>query len=77
MNDTQLADKSFEELLELLDQSMEALESDKLTLDEMLQYYERSVRIVSACTQLLDQAEMRVRQIDELLKDDDELSAGR
>lgn len=69
MNEEALADKSFEELLELLNESVQALESHELTLEEMLAAYERSVRIVATCNKMLDEAELRVRQIDEILDD--------
>lgn len=67
MKAADLENKPFEELAELLDESVQALESDGLTLDEMLEAYERAVFVVAACVRLLDGAELRVKKIDELL----------
>ncbi|MFW6074213.1 MAG: exodeoxyribonuclease VII small subunit [Chloroflexota bacterium] len=57
--------KSFEQLLRMLDDAVTALEQDSLSLEESIEAYERSVRIVAACNTLLDSAEMRLSRIDE------------
>jgi exodeoxyribonuclease VII small subunit len=59
-----LEDKSFEELLELLDATVKELDGNALTLEESVAAYERSVAISAACEKLLDDAELRIQQID-------------
>jgi len=59
-----LAGKSFEELVELLEATLGRMESEPLTLTEAIDAYERSVAIARACNELLDNAELRIREID-------------
>ena len=54
----------FEELLVQLQETVARLESDQLTLEEAIAAYERSVEIANTCTQLLDDAELRITTID-------------
>jgi len=59
-----LENMSFEELLELLDATVKELEGNTLTLEESVAAYERSVSISAACEKILDNAELRIHQID-------------
>lgn len=61
---TDIEGKSFEELLEMLEQTVNELDGDSLTLEQALATYERSVAISAACEKILDEAELRIRQID-------------
>jgi len=54
----------FEELLIQLQESVTRLETDELTLEEAIAAYERSVEIANQCTQMLDDAELRITTID-------------
>ncbi len=60
--------RSFEENLSELEQVVKALESDKVTLDEMLELFERGVKLTKECTKQLDRTE---RKINILVKKDD------
>lgn len=56
--------RTFEELLVMLDESVTALEGNGLSLEDSLAAYEKSARIVAACNDLLDRAELKVSEID-------------
>ena len=56
--------QTFEALLIQLQETVSRLESDELTLDEAIAAYERSVEIANTCTQMLDDAELRISTID-------------
>jgi exodeoxyribonuclease VII small subunit len=62
----ELAALPFEELLRHLDEAVERLDSDELTLEAALDTYQEAVLVASVCSELLEKAELRVRQIDEL-----------
>lgn len=59
-----LEGKSFEELLEMLEAAVTELDGDTLTLAQSVAAYERSVEISNACEKLLNEAELRIEQID-------------
>ncbi|CAN5811445.1 hypothetical protein BH20CHL1_BH20CHL1_03980 [soil metagenome] len=75
-----LEEKSFEELLKMLEETVNQLDGSKLTLEQSLATYEKSVAIAAACEQILNEAELRISQIDarkptviaESLDEDDE-----
>jgi len=54
---------SFEQLYRQLEEAVHRLEAGDLTLDQSLALFEQSVRIAEQCNGLLDQAELRVRQL--------------
>ena len=53
--------KSFEEALELLERSVERLETGDLKLDEALTTFEQGIAASRSCGQWLDQARKRVQ----------------
>ena len=59
-----LTGKSFEDLLEMLEEAVDELDGDTLTLEQSIEAYERSVAISLACQKLLDEAELRIEVID-------------
>ncbi len=73
-------DKSFEELLKMLEVTINQLDGNTLTLEQSLATYEQSVAISAACEKILNEAELRISQIDsrkptsiiEILDDEDE-----
>ncbi|CAN5668360.1 hypothetical protein BH24CHL1_BH24CHL1_12830 [soil metagenome] len=75
-----LEEKSFEELLKMLEETVNQLDGSELTLEQSLATYEKSVAIAAACEQILNEAELRISQIDarkptviaESLDEDDE-----
>lgn len=54
---------SFEEAYAELEQVVEALEAGGATLDETLSLYERGIELASHCEAVLEQAELRVRMV--------------
>lgn len=68
-----LEELSYEQAFAALEMIVSALESEKRPLDEALALFERGQALVQRCTALLDQAELRVRQLsqgnDETLTD--------
>ncbi len=56
--------RQFESLLEELQATVKLLEGDDLSLEDAIASYERAVAIASQCSEMLDQAELRITQID-------------
>ncbi|WP_322513062.1 exodeoxyribonuclease VII small subunit [Chloroflexus sp.] len=57
--------EQYETMLAELQAVVERLEHGELSLAEALRLYERGAELAAACQQLLDTAELRVRQLDE------------
>ncbi len=58
-----LSDLSYEQAFKELESIVETLESEQKPLDESLQLYERGQLLVQYCMALLDQADLRIRQL--------------
>jgi exodeoxyribonuclease VII small subunit len=58
-------DLTFEQAYAQLEEIVARLESGDLTLDESVALYERGQQLARRCGDLLDSAELRVRQITE------------
>lgn len=54
---------SFEQAFQQLEAIVAQLERGELPLDQSLELYAQGQRLVAYCAQLLDQAELRVREI--------------
>ncbi|HEX8993489.1 MAG TPA: exodeoxyribonuclease VII small subunit [Anaerolineales bacterium] len=54
---------TFEAALAELQAIIEALEGEQSSLDEATSLYERGQSLVTRCSELLDRAELRVRQL--------------
>jgi exodeoxyribonuclease VII small subunit len=54
---------SFEEIYRELEETVRRLESGELSLAESLALFERGSSLAEQCNALLDQAELRVRQL--------------
>jgi exodeoxyribonuclease VII small subunit len=54
----------FEETLSALELVVEHLERGRLTLDESITWYEAGLGLMRRCSQLLEQAELRIRALD-------------
>ena len=59
---------SFEEASAALETVVAQLEAGQLTLDQAVACYEIGVRLAERCERLLDDAELRVRRIEELVE---------
>lgn len=64
MSGTALADgMSYEEAFEQLEALVNSLEDGRMTLAEAVGQYERGTTLAFYCSKLLDEAELRVRQL--------------
>lgn len=54
---------AFEEALGRLDETVNALESGQLPLEEALRLYEEGVRMARRCQEMLDRAELRIQRL--------------
>jgi exodeoxyribonuclease VII small subunit len=54
---------TYEKAFEELQQIVAALEGEQGSLDEAMTFFERGQALVKRCTQLLDEAELKVRQL--------------
>lgn len=57
--------ESFEELFGLLEETVSKLEQGGLPLEKSLALYEEGMRLAQRCQEMLDSAELRVRQLKE------------
>jgi exodeoxyribonuclease VII small subunit len=56
--------RQFEDLLQQLQQTVASLEQEQLTLSDAIAAYERAVQLANECSSMLDEAELRVREIE-------------
>lgn len=56
--------EEFEARLEQLQKAVQRLEEEDLTLAEAIAAYQEAVELASACSSMLDAAELRIRTID-------------
>lgn len=54
---------AFEEALGRLDETVSALETGKLPLEDAIRLYEEGVHLAQRCQELLDQAELRISRL--------------
>lgn len=59
----QLADMTYEQAFKELEGIIESLETEQKPLEESLKIYERGQLLLQYCTALLDQADLRIRQV--------------
>ena len=59
----QLADITYEQAFKELEGIIESLETEQKPLEESLKIYERGQLLLQYCTALLDQADLRIRQV--------------
>lgn len=59
-----LQEGTFEETLEALEAVVEYLERGRLKMDESIAWYEAGLGLSRRCSELLEQAELRVRTLD-------------
>jgi exodeoxyribonuclease VII small subunit len=57
-------DGTFEETLSALELVVEHLERGRLTMDESIAWYEAGLGLMRRCSQLLEQAELRISALD-------------
>jgi exodeoxyribonuclease VII small subunit len=61
--DPSVADLTFEEAFGALEAAVDALSRGGLAIEELVAFYERGVGLARVCNDLLDAAELRVREL--------------
>jgi exodeoxyribonuclease VII small subunit len=61
---TLVEDGAFEETLSALELVVEHLERGRLTMEESIAWYEAGLGLMRRCSQLLEQAELRISALD-------------
>ncbi len=56
---------SFEEALKKLESIVEQLEDEEITLEDSVKLYEEGVKMSRFCTEILEEAELRINQVNE------------
>ena len=54
---------SYEQAMAEMEEIIQKMESDQLSLDEALAFFERGQALAKRCADLLNQAELKVRQL--------------
>lgn len=54
---------NFEQAMAQLDAIVAAMESGKIGIEESIEKYEQAMRLAALCRQILEQAELRIKQI--------------
>lgn len=62
------SEKSFEENFSRLEKILEKLESEDVTLDETIKLYEEGLALTKYCYDKLNDAELRIKEINKTLK---------
>ena len=66
-----MKERSFEEMMQILENISSELESGKLTLDESVKKFEEGMKISKECSKILENAEKRITILTK--KDNDEI----
>lgn len=56
---------SFEEALKKLETIVEELENEEITLEDSVKLYEEGVKMSRYCTEILEQAELRIDKVND------------
>ena len=74
MEPTAVEELSYEQAFAELEEIVRLLETDSKTLEESLALFERGQALARRCAQLLEQAELRIRQLtgEDLTYDDED-----
>ncbi len=60
-----MSEPTFEEAVLKLEQVVKKMESDKLTLDESIELYEKGVKLSAFCKKKLDEAKLKIESFNE------------
>nr|BBH95587.1 hypothetical protein KTA_37860 [Thermogemmatispora argillosa] len=58
-----MEDLTFEEAFQQLEETVSILQNGQLPLEKAIEHFERGMRLVHYCNDLLQRAELRVRQL--------------
>lgn len=62
--ESQDKESSFEEIFTKLRESVEALESTELSLEDAMHLYEEGMKLATRCNKILNTAELRITKLD-------------
>ncbi len=62
-------DLSFEEKIKKIEEIVDSLENNELSMDEMLQQFEQGTQLVKECRDYINKAEMKFINISEKIND--------
>lgn len=63
---------SFEKALSRLENIVDELEKESITLDESIELYEEGIALSKQCTEKLEDAELRIKKVSEQQADDND-----
>ena len=66
------SDLSFEDALEQLEEIVNKLENEDVSLEESVNLYERGMELSKYCTNTLENAEQRIEKVNKRLNEEDE-----
>ncbi|MEL7833079.1 exodeoxyribonuclease VII small subunit [Fodinibius sp. Rm-B-1B1-1] len=63
---------SFEEALKRLEEVVNQLEDESISLEESIDLYEEGIKLSKICTETLEEAELRIQKVADQHADDNE-----
>lgn len=66
-----MAKKTYEDSVQRLEDIVSALERGDVSLDESLKLFEEGTKLVTFCSEYLDKAQSRVKELSELEKENE------
>lgn len=64
--------QSFEEALNRLEEIVNELEDESISLEKSIELYEEGIKLSKSCTETLEEAELRVKKVAEQQADENE-----
>ncbi|MDX1586306.1 MAG: exodeoxyribonuclease VII small subunit [Balneolaceae bacterium] len=64
--------QSFEEALSRLEEIVNELEDESISLEETIRLYEEGIKLSKKCTETLEQAELRIEKVNEQHADNED-----
>lgn len=64
--------QSFEEALSRLEEIVNELEDESISLDKSIKLYEEGIKLSKNCTETLEQAELRIKKVNEQHADNED-----
>ncbi|NGP77717.1 exodeoxyribonuclease VII small subunit [Balneolaceae bacterium YR4-1] len=65
--------QSFEEALSRLEEIVNELEDESISLEDTIRLYEEGIKLSKKCTETLEQAELRIEKVNEQHADNEDL----
>ncbi len=65
--------QSFEQALSRLEEIVDELEDESISLEDTIKLYEEGIKLSKICTETLEQAELRIEKVNEQHADNEDL----